>query len=374
MRWKIIQIEEKKPNGRKVIIRLQWQRYHDHLTFNRPSTYLILGQRGTGKSSLLETIASQYTKVFDIFGSADNESLGWCKPSSPFKKPLFIIGDDMQVTSSWDAITISQLNLNDILTHDVMISCHAFYSSQDSYFKALEQITTFLWGSRQNWSVPWFILIREAANWIYARMQIVKDSQLAKAYFVMMLREARHSGLAVGVDTLRWTSMDKEVRDISDFIFLKKVGTIGLPYDLRFIYRHAAPSSMMRIPPSKFVLLTARGAIAFGSFRYPAWHKEESEDLVKMLNLKIEQIEMEAGPKTRTTRMTTEKHCQLLKSYLETGSSLKTGSLFNVSTATIFKQIEDHNNAILKGMGYCELCKQHDAEFSKHLIMKGGKP
>ncbi len=356
---------------RKPIMRLKWKRWRDHIMFNRPSTYLILGQRGTGKSSLLERIASQYPKVFDLFGSVDNESLAWCKPNSPFKNILFLTGDGIKVTSQWDSMPASALTLNDIEAHDAIIMCHAFFDNEDAYFATLQNTCSFLWGLRRSWREPWFICIREAANWIYARMQIVKDSQMAKAYFVMMLREARHGGLAVGVDTLRWTSLDKEVRDISDYLFIKRVGNVGLPRDLWYIYKYATPRSLMWLPPSKFALITGKGSIAFGSFKYPAWHKEESEDLLTQFDIKVEVIEGGASKKSHSGRMAPEKHYKILKDYLSTDSAMQAGLMNEVSQGTVSNQKTLHNHYVLKGIGYCELCKPIDEEFARKLIVKG---
>lgn len=358
------------PSKSGPLFRIKWKRYIDKVNFKRPSTFLILGQRGTGKSSLGECIASQYPKVFDLFGSVDNESLAWCKPSSPFKRVLFLTSDKIKVTSRWDSMPANRVTLADIESHDAIVMCHAFFESQDAYFNTLQDTTEYLWRLRKSWTVPWFIIIREAANWIYARMQIVKDSQLAKAYFVMMLREARHGGLAVGVDTLRWTSLDKEVRDISDYIFIKRVGTVGLPRDLGFIYRYARPRSLMWMPPSKFVLLTAKGAIGFGAFRYPEWHKEESEDLIEQFDIQIERLAGAVEEKHRSNRMKPEEHYKLLKSYLETKSILKTAVAFNRSHATVYKVILEHNNRILKGVGFCDVCAEIDDLFSKQVVVK----
>lgn len=81
-----------------------------------------------------------------------------------------------------------------------------------------------------------FLMVREASNFIYARVQISKFQHVAKADFLYLLREGRHMGLGIGVDTIRWTSIDKEVRDVSDYTYIKRVGTQGLPHDLRFVY------------------------------------------------------------------------------------------------------------------------------------------
>ncbi len=45
-----------------------WGRYMgDGLRFNRPSSYMAYGVRGSGKSSLLEAIAEEYLKMIVMF-------------------------------------------------------------------------------------------------------------------------------------------------------------------------------------------------------------------------------------------------------------------------------------------------------------------
>lgn len=84
-------------------IKVKWLRGPETIDFGRPNTYLVVGQRGTGKSSLLESIATRYPKVIDLFGSKDCESLAWCKANSPFHDVLFIVGKGVTVACSMAA-------------------------------------------------------------------------------------------------------------------------------------------------------------------------------------------------------------------------------------------------------------------------------
>jgi len=229
--------------------------------------------RGSGKSSLLEVLAIRYPKIIDVFGSSDSEGLAFCKPE--FEKLfihlhgtppdiLLVTGKGVDVASKWHHVKVSDLKLSDFEAHDVIVTVHALYRTQTEYFSALQKITRLLWEKRTYWTEPWFFLVREAANWIYSRLKTVKDDKMAKADFIQALREARHHGIAVGVDTIRWTSLDKEVRDVSDYIFIKRVGAIGMPDDLRWMYRYVRPYSMMQSHPQNFMLCTGRGAVGYG--------------------------------------------------------------------------------------------------------------
>jgi len=66
-------------------MKILWVKGWDHVSFLSPLVMLILGTRGSGKSSLLETFGGYYLqknhKILDLFGSRDGESLGWLRSS-----------------------------------------------------------------------------------------------------------------------------------------------------------------------------------------------------------------------------------------------------------------------------------------------------
>jgi hypothetical protein len=235
------------------------------------------------------------------------------------------------------------------------------------YFSALQRITGILWEKRTSWSEPWNILIREAANWIYSRIQIVRDSEMAKADFIQTLREARHSGLAVSVDTVRWTDIDKAVRDISDFLFLKRVGAIGLPKDLRYVYRYIRPDSMMRMQPSIFALLTSQGSIGYGNFDYPRWHKEERENILFKLNIDVQHL----GDVNRDLGYTVGliEHAKIIETYMEKSSMGKTAVIVNRSKSTICGEVKIHNDSIGE-LGRCLECEKANGKYMNQPIKK----
>jgi hypothetical protein len=350
-------------------IQIRWIRGPETINYKRPSTYLVMGGRGSGKSSLLESIGSRYCKVIDIFGSKDAECLSWCKDTSPFQKILFVIGRNMKVISQkYQTILAEELTLKDFEDNQVITTTYAFFNTTKEYFEALQKITTLLWDQRTYWTEPWFMLIREAANWIYARLQVVKDSDNAKADFIQMLREARHSGLAVGVDTIRWTNIDKEVRDISDYTFIKKVGSIGLPKDLRFIYRYISPTSLMKLKPPNFVLLTNEGNLGIGKFEYPQWHKEEKENIMYNLGIETQKLCQDV-PKGNNVGIL--EHSQIIDIYKRNKSLRKTAAIASRDFATVVRHLALHNDTI-KEVGYCLECRTAKSELEKEVLIKRG--
>ena len=68
------------------IIQVKWVRGSEKVSFNRPYVWFVLGVRGCGKSSFLETIGAYHIKkgnaVLDVYGSRDVEALSWLR--SPY--------------------------------------------------------------------------------------------------------------------------------------------------------------------------------------------------------------------------------------------------------------------------------------------------
>jgi len=336
-------------------IHVKWIRGRETVECHRPKTFLNLGQRGSGKSSLLEAIASEYPKIIDMFGSHDSEGLAWCR--SPFKDSvLFIVGDSVKISSEWPSIKVSELSLKDFQDYDIITSVHAFYGNSEEEFKGLNRILGILY-QRTHWNEPWFLMVREAANFIYSRIKLTKNQFEAKADFIYLLREARHMGYAIGVDTIRWTAIDVEIRDVSDYTFLKSMGRKGLPPDLRFIYRYINPYSMMRMKPNQFVLITDSGAIGIGNSDYPAWHKEEKEDLVNELGIELQHGPIPDYGNERRNTVSDFEHVEIVKKYAELKSMQKVAKALGRSPATVKAHIDVHEG-YEKSLQPCPKCSR----------------
>lgn len=346
-------------------IRLRWIRGRDKISFKRPHTFLNLGQRASGKSSLLETVATRYPKIIDLFGSRDNEGLAWCR--SPFKDSvLFITGDSVEVKSEWPSIKISQLRLSDFKEYRIILTASCFFSSLDEHFHGLNQLIDTLY-KRTHWKQPWFLMIREAANFIYSRVKLVKNQTIAKADFIYLLREARHMGYAVGVDTVRWTAIDIEIRDAADYIFLKRVGVQGLPYDLHWLYKYIDPYSMMGPKPETFVLVSNRGPIAIGKFGYPPWHKEEKENIARELGIKIEYGEVPDYGEPNLHTVSDFEHANIIEKRGNEISMEKIAKALHRSKSTIKGHVDKHNEGI-KERGYCIRCRRVKSMYERERV------
>ena len=263
------------------------------IDFTAPNIFFGLGMRGAGKSAWLEMAASKYldngAKVFDLFGAKDGEGLGWLR--SPHVKEdgaraVLFRGDLVEVKSKHESIPAMKFRISDLDRGDIFISASPLYSDMDDEFNAVNHLLDVLW-KRRRWTSPVFIIMREAANLIYSRLKIRKNQLLAKSECLYLMRESRHAGLGLGLDSLRHTSIDIDLRSLVDYLVIKNLGMHSLPDDLEWVYRTIDPPALRRLRPKEFVILDRQGNIGLGIFSCPAWHKQEQEDILAEVGLEV---------------------------------------------------------------------------------------
>lgn len=143
-------------------------RGEDHLAFNRPHAFFVVGVRGSGKSACLEHIGESYLagghKVLDLFGSRDGEGLAWLRSQhAKGKKILLIHGDNTTVSGSFVMRNISKLSLSDFNEYDILISASPLYSSMHDEFTQVNRVVDVLY-KRLSWTKLVYMIIRESGN------------------------------------------------------------------------------------------------------------------------------------------------------------------------------------------------------------------
>jgi len=336
-------------------IRLVWARGREPLDFMKAMIYLILGKKGSGKSALIELLSLYYPKIIDLFGSRDDEGLCYCRKNSPIDDILLIHGDNVDLDCSWDTTSVSKLTYDKILDYEVVIPSYSFFSGNAGRFVGINKLMELFW-ERRKWKKPIFVGVREASSFIYSRVkQEGVNMKLAKADFIFWQREMRHFGYSLGIDTIRWTSIDKEMRDLADWLVIKKVGSQGIPEDIDFLYRYIDPMSMAGLPPNQFMLLTENASIAWGKSEYPEFHKEEGVDLLEELGIEItygEDIE-----ESSVQRIGDEEHEKIIRLYNEGNGMTKISKLIHRSSARVHNHIHQHNKGVIED-GYCSKCRR----------------
>jgi len=317
------------------------------------------GTRGSGKSNLLEHVAERYLKngsgVLDLFASRDGENLAWCRsPWVDDKKILLLHGDNTSVASSFDSKNISKYQLSDLTKYDLIISSSPLYSSIDQEYRDINRVLDLCY-KRRVWKRLIFIVIREAANLLYSRMKVSPDQAHAKAKMTYFIREARHSGFALGIDTLKITSIDIDVRITVDYMFFKSLGIQGLPKDLKWLYSFIKPFALQSMPPREFVVLTSSGSLGVGTCPEVKWHKKEGEDILKLCGIEVSHGEEMVDTYTKF-KVGDLEHARFINERIA-GNTYDEISLGAWSPETIRRHIRTHNRDI-RLAGVCAKCER----------------
>ena len=365
-----------KSSVERPTITIDWVRFpHDPSAYlgratKKASAFAVYGGRGEGKSSLLENLSNNYATIIDIFGSRDNESLAWCR--SPRKDSvLFLKGQSVEISSQWPSVNAVDVTLKQMSEYKAVVTCSAFYNDLHEEWFNLAQIMNTCW-KRTHWDIPWCLAIREASNLLYSRTSLGDNQANAKNYIVYVLREMRHSGFAITLDSLRWFSIDIDIRTLADYTFLKAQGIEGLPDNLHWLYQYFDPYGVMRMGVEKFVVITRKGSVGCGTSTMPPWHKQETEDMLKLLNIEVKHGEaVNLGEKASSVG--DFEHVKIINARNEKGPKDKPLSMgllakkLNRSSRTIMLHLDHHNDAVLRD-GECEKCRRAKSPLSKETI------
>jgi len=352
---------------------IQWLRGNDSLSLDRPHTYYVLGIRGSGKSSLLEHIGEGHLQkghaILDLFGSRDGEGLAWLRsPWIKDKRILLYHGNNADVDCFFETRKVADARLSDLDRYDLLISASPLYASPNDEFGQVSRLTDLLY-KRLSWRRLVYVIVREAANLYYSRLKVVEDQTQAKAEMVYLIREARHMGVAMGLDTLKYTSVDSDIRNVIDYIFFKSLGMHGLPRSLWWVYSYFDPNAMQKMKPDEFVVLSRRGCLGLGKFPEIPWHKREREHILQQLGIVVEFGEEPDYGKDKGTYTTVSdrEHAAIIAKRAGGLSMAKLAEEFHRSSGAIMNQINRHNRSIAR-VGVCEKCHRVDGEFAKMKI------
>jgi len=352
-------------------MRIRWIRGNERINFNKPHNFFTLGIRGSGKSTFLENLACHYLEkghtVLDLFAAKDGENLAWLRsPYAKTKRILLLKGENVVPDCEYDVKNASKLSLKDFNEYDIIISSNPFYSNIDDEFLNAAAIMNKIY-KRLSWKRLIYCLVREASNLFYSRLKLREDQTLAKAEMIYLVREARHVGMSLGLDSVRWHSIDIDLRHISDFLVLKSQGISGLTRDLRWIYRYFLPHSIQNMSANVFMILSRRGCLGYGTFPFHEWHKMEQENILKKLDIKLEYTEQVRKGLYRGSYRTIgdEEHISIIRLYVEDDLSMnKIAEKLGRSAKSIYGHITRHNNNV-ETSGFCPICRRGKSRFDE---------
>lgn len=331
--------------------------------------WFCLGSRGTGKSSFLESTGEGYLKegncVLDLFGSRDGEALAWLRSEHAKNKQILLLkGDNVDVSCSFPVKNAQALTVSDFEKYDIIISASPLYSSIDQEFFDAAKIEDVLY-KRMHYKKMVFLCCREASNFYYSRLKVSDNQLYAKANMVYLIRESRHMGISLGMDSIRSYAIDIDIRSLSDFLILKAQGVQGLSRELKWLYRYIDSGLLRSMASKRFAIVTKTGAIGFGVFPEVPWHKQEGEDILENLSMKVEYGEFLAEGILKGTYTTVgdKEHAEIIRLYIEENLGMvKIGKKLNRANRTISLHLDSHNHSVSKS-GFCAACKRAQSPF-----------
>ena len=344
-------------------IPIRWR--HDW-EWGRPRRYLLLGLAESGKSNLNETFACYHPKKLDIFGSRDNENLLWCRRGSPVDDILLVTGPNTDINCSWDTKRVDDVTIRDIEAHEATVTCDAFHSSQPVKFMSIAKLSDLLY-MRKTWRKGdiIYLLLRETMSLLYSRIALGEGEKEAKAALLTFLRELRHFGVSFGADSLRWTGIELELRDLADVTIFKQLGEKGLPKDKRYLYKYIQPKTFAHMRPHEFVGLSKTGAIFYGQSPLLKFHKEEGVDLLRELSIRV--THGEEIVETVQGKIGDREHEHLLRVYLEQESMENAARITGRGQITISRHVRYHNKQIVQ-TGRCERCARIGSDLTERMV------
>ncbi len=357
-------------------MKILWTRGNDTLKFSRPSTWFCLGVRGSGKSSFLEHVACQYLErdavVFDLFGSRDGEGLAWLRsPYAGEKKILLLHGDNVDVDASFSTKSVESVKLSDFENHDIVVSASPLYLNIDQEFSHAARLTDLLY-KRLHYKRLVYVVCREAANFYYSRLKVSDNQIFAKSQMIYLIREARHMGIALGLDSVRFYAIDIDIRNLADYMILKAQGVQGLAKDIGWLYSYFNPSTIRNMKPQYFFMITRKGALGLGEFPFHKWHKQEKENILRSVGVKVEYGEpIETGEYRGTFKTVGDKeHAEIIRLYVEESLSIdRIAERLGRSSRTPHEHVKQHNKAVERS-GFCPSCRRAKSPFETEVAAR----
>jgi len=257
--------------------------------FKHIGTFRIIGVRYEAKSSLLEAIATRYlqngSSIFDLYASNDNESCSWLE--SPYADRVILVhGDECQLDCNFATMPISQLDPVTAPSGRIYIVGKHFFANSELYYQALDRLTErFL--EKDDWEIPNVICIREAQEWISARMKSGKPrtAKDSAEEFVSFHNSLYHTGHAVIIDSQRDVGVSKDVRELTSYLCMKALGGMDIPKKYNWIMRYVTPEVLRYLPKNLFALVKEKGGFSIGWFMMPPWHLVRGKSILKRLNI-----------------------------------------------------------------------------------------
>ncbi len=328
-----------------------WFQGREEQDFRQPATHWVFGKRFSGKSALVEALASNAlilgSTVYDIFCARDSESLAWL--DSPFKKVLLLCGDSVKINSKYDFVQMKDFDMHKADDYQLVITTPAFYSNDAEMYHVLTDLVDML-QNRIVYNKTNFLIVREARKLVSSSIRAgkVRNKAEAEEKMIDLVQEAYHAGLGLIIDSLRPMTVEINIREISNYVYLKRMGRLTIPNEFKHLMRHVTPQFIRKMPIPAYLFYTDEDNIAVKRFDLPYWHHKRGTDVLKKFGIKVEKV----GEDTEITyndsrrKVTPEIHKKIVVLRNDGNSLQKIGSVLlgeiTLTRYTVEKEVTAH--------------------------------
>jgi hypothetical protein len=364
--------------------------------FTWPAVYWTTAKQFAGKSTLIENILEEYIDNggtgIDIYSADDDEGIGWCNTG---RKVLLLCGNRVDLKFSkkqYDWMHIGDLKFKSpdqvvesfgkLDPYQVVVTVPAFFYSANEMFTSLSSLLDLL---KQRGRVQWTfggkrkifcLAVRESKVLLASRYYAGKiaSRQDAEMDLIDLVDKAFHTGIALAFDSLRYMSVTPEVRDITHFTFIKRLGRMKLPKEFNYILRFVQPRWLRRMSKAEFCLYTDEDDVFYGVNEPVPWHVGRGEAILRKLGIEVTPNQKAGRPEPaeegaeQTTlseaqnkkwKVSSEIHKRIVnlvvaeglsystsKSRLEEGTDVEPQTPVKLSSATLFNEVKAHKEGL----------------------------
>jgi len=215
---------------------------------------LVIGRRGYGKTTFLEWLAEQYYEqgalIVDPWSARDQENLYWVIAGPTGKKyPIILVHPEyvevkvpahmrqlvkpMCDTEGWERILRTAKKEKRIVCLD-----NTSYRPNDAFQQCAKLVKQLPNINRTKLHTHIFLCLREAGSLVFSHLKTDKAASATRSAILQMIRESRHNQITWVMDTQRYGDVYKGMRDNTDVTIVKNTPFLGLPEDMKFLWKY----------------------------------------------------------------------------------------------------------------------------------------
>jgi len=122
---------------------------------------------------------------------------------------------------------------------------------------------------------------------------------------------------------------------------------------------------------NQFIVLSKNSAAALGTFSPVPWHKQEKENILRQLDIKVDHGQQIQEAKDRGTFFTVsdQEHGTLLEMYASGLSMSKVSKRAERSSKTVSEHLHKHDEAVERS-GFCPVCQRIKGQYVSNKVLR----